>query len=634
MAEDDILPQPQDIPWQLLCTSEDMMDPTWCNRKFPMPWKSSVAISAYEPKAEDLPTPFCAGKITYLKVTVSITGYQPTDEEIKKGYEEFANTPIEVALDDIFETYFGCYGVLLNIGLFPNSAREWNIQDFPKIIAMEPKVRELVQNATESGELLTSSKGSVSTSKSFSSTHTTKTGVSGKIGGKVSGNVKKIVDIEGSFEMGATGEWGNTISDSTQTNIDNSTDRSETQSTSTDIEQMYNLLSAYHLGTNRGVFLMLPRPHMLQPTDRRTFIQGVRSIEGIQEFFLIVSRPNDMEGICVEARLDTGHFPENIEIKKPEEKYKESQIEFIVKKNARNGANNGKGLFNQQGEVISLNTVYNAPQGFYIDKRTTPNPPFPKGDAGHVGIKATDLGGNSQGSPINYSYYTTDTAAIVNGSIQGAWGTGPGAIFNSKYTVYLRSIEPIPSDLDAKADIAGLFVTSRSLCCCFYKRIGVDCFIKGKISSIPPSPPVTDYMYSHIVEQRRLKISEDLLRDASSNTRLEPAIKGILRQLKSIMITTREGRFSHFEEGITFLDSDFFIHNILNYFPDDIKNIKLEDINDLNIRVKNAYGVDATVNDALSDTLEQFIIKTKLIYSNAIIQRQIIVAQIKNFIKY
>lgn len=66
------LPQPQDIPWKLLCTSNDMMDPTWCNKKFPMPWKSSVAISAYEPKEEDLPTPFCAGRLTYLKVSGTI----------------------------------------------------------------------------------------------------------------------------------------------------------------------------------------------------------------------------------------------------------------------------------------------------------------------------------------------------------------------------------------------------------------------------------------------------------------------------------------------------------------------------------------------------------------------------------
>lgn len=146
------------------------MDPTFCNKKFPVPWKSSIAISAYEPKKDELPEPFCAGKLTYLKVTVSITGYQPTDEEIKKGYVEFGNTPVEVGLDEIFETYFGCYGVLANIGIFPNSTKKWETKDYPKIIGMEPKIRELIQRATESGEILTSSNGSASTGKSFTRT--------------------------------------------------------------------------------------------------------------------------------------------------------------------------------------------------------------------------------------------------------------------------------------------------------------------------------------------------------------------------------------------------------------------------------------------------------------------------------
>src|SRR5690606_16126817 len=193
-----------------------------------------------------------------------------------------------------------------------------------------------------------------------------------------------------SNEIGSTHEWGSTQADSQETTINNSTNRSETQATRTEIEQMYNMLSAYHIGTNRGVFLMLPRPHMLQPTDRRTFIQGVRSIEGIQEFFLVVARPKDMEGICVETRLDTGHFPEDIEIKEPEEKYEETSVEFTVTKHARNGANNGLGMFNLQGEIVPLNTTFNVPQGYCVDRRTTPNPPFPKGDSGHVGISQTD----------------------------------------------------------------------------------------------------------------------------------------------------------------------------------------------------------------------------------------------------
>lgn len=636
MASENPLPQPEDIPWQLMCVSDDMLDPTRCNKRFPMPWKSSIAVSAYEPKDEDLPDPFCAGKITYLKVTVSVTGYQPTDDEIEEGFAEFNNTPVEAALDDIFATYFGCYGALLNIAVFPNSATTWKLQDFPKIIAMEPKVRELVQASTESGELLTASKGDVSTTNSFTNTNTTNTGISASNSTTANANIGLTVPstppvtAEGGLtsqnNMGFTHDWGNTTEDSLETTANASQERSEKQSTSTQISQLYNLLSAYHLGTNRAVFFMLPRPHMLQPTNRRTFVQGIRSIEGIQEFFLVVSRPNTMEGICVEARLDTGHFPEDVEIKEPPVNYKESEIEFTLQKYAANGANNGAGPLNMNGAITPLNTIFTVPSGWYVDKRTIPDPPFPKGDAGHVGITETDNGSNSQGTPINYNYQATDTHIEISGYIQGADWFGSGAIFNKKYKVYLRSIEPIPSEIGDMANIAGLFVTSRTLCCCFYS--GYPCLIKGVVPP-NPVPPFPDEKYSRIVEQRILSISESLLSDPIALRSLEPAVKGLMRKLKSIMISSRESRLSHFEDGITFLDSDFFVHNILVHFPDSVKRILLNSIRELDDRVKTAYGNTATVEQALNDTLEKFILKTSLNYREAVDQRRILINQVK-----
>lgn len=613
MTNENPLPQPEDIPWQLMCVSNDMLDPNKCNKKFPMPWKSSIAISAYEPKEEELPEPFCAGKITYLKITVSITGYQPTEQEIKDGFVEFGNTPIEVALDDIFATYFGCYGVLLNIAVFPNSAKNWALQNYPKIIAMEPQIRELVQATTESGEILTASKGGATTSKSYTDTHTTKTGVSAK------GNVGGDKPIKWGAELGFTHEWGSTDQDSLNVQANASQERSEKQSTSTQIQQLYNLLSAYHLGTNRAVFLMLPRPHILQPTNRRTFVQGLRSIEGIQEFFLIVSRPNDMEGICVETRLDTGHFPEDVEIKEPPIVYKESYIDFVLEKYAKNGRP-------LNAEITHLDTIFTVSPGWYIDRRTT-GTGFPKGDAGHVGISQTDIGSNSQGSPINYNYQAINDMQIeISGKIQGANWWGSGAIFNKKYRVYLRSIEPIPSNIGNAANIADLFITSRTQCCCFYG--GNPCLIKGPV---PPNPiPVDpDMHYSIITEQRKLTIAESLLSEPIAQISLEPAIKGLMRKLKSIMITSREDRLSHFEDGITFLDTDFFIQNILRYFPENVKDIKLSSIRELDDRVKSAYGVEGTVFDALNVTLESFILKTRLDYQEAVGQRRIIVNQIK-----
>ncbi len=69
---------------------------------------------------------------------------------------------------------------------------------------------------------------------------------------------------------------------------------------------MYHLLDSYHLGTNRAVFFVQPRPHVLE--EPSGFVRGPRPVEGIQEFFLVVSQPEDADDFCVSARLDTSHL--------------------------------------------------------------------------------------------------------------------------------------------------------------------------------------------------------------------------------------------------------------------------------------------------------------------------------------
>src|SRR5437773_5656637 len=113
-----LLNLPVNIPWKLIHQSPDMMDVQFCNKRFPFEWRSSLAISVFEPKPEDLPEDLCEGIITYLKVTCTITGYEPTREETERGYVEFPNVPTE-QLDSILQDYFACYGVLLNVAVFP-----------------------------------------------------------------------------------------------------------------------------------------------------------------------------------------------------------------------------------------------------------------------------------------------------------------------------------------------------------------------------------------------------------------------------------------------------------------------------------------------------------------------------------
>jgi hypothetical protein len=51
-----VLNLPINIPWKLIAASSSMMDTQFC-KDFPSPWQSSIAISVYEPSAEDLPEP-------------------------------------------------------------------------------------------------------------------------------------------------------------------------------------------------------------------------------------------------------------------------------------------------------------------------------------------------------------------------------------------------------------------------------------------------------------------------------------------------------------------------------------------------------------------------------------------------
>src|SRR5437763_15923209 len=97
-----LLNLPVSVPWKLLGVSQDMMDTQFCDKQFPIEWRSSLAVSAFEPKAEDLPEELCRDVITFLKVTCTITGYQPTRAETGRGHAAF---PKLAALRSILDRY-------------------------------------------------------------------------------------------------------------------------------------------------------------------------------------------------------------------------------------------------------------------------------------------------------------------------------------------------------------------------------------------------------------------------------------------------------------------------------------------------------------------------------------------------
>jgi hypothetical protein len=654
---------PVDVPWQLIAASPDMMDTKFCKGGFPPPWRSSLAIYAYEPAPDDLPSQLCNQKITYLKVTCSITGYQPTAEET--GQLNPANplsspnpVPAHVmfkpdgTLDntslpygDFADAYFACYGVLLNVAVFPstttvpastkpvpasttpvadtfdfsqyrsapnpltsgeltftlphdvaklplgkvpgatsygllinkkqlqidlplsrnvcvtlataktrsvshqqdvpdsgtitaylgtqmvftapltasprggpslvridtsspitrlvvqsnaasyvtsltysNAERPTTLSDYPHIVDFEPKTRDLYQAATDQDELLTGSNSSVNTGKSMSNTSSSEMGL-GLSGGYAAGKAGGW-NVTGQL----TGKWGNTSADSSTLQMDSSRERRETQGTTTNITQQYNLLTGYHAGTNRAAFLMLPRPHTLQATDYRTFVRGLRMIEGLQDFFLIVSRPTMLPGICIEASLETGHFPEDVTTQPPPTPSGPTNV-FPFSQSAH-------ATGHPETSPQQIPFTLNLPDPWIVDTSVT-NPPPNYSNSGVPGVfyHAQPIAGQNAGSnewdqaihTFSLSISQSD-ASTVTGTINIQAGQLPHD-YNADIEVLFQiaaTQDPTPVDQE-QIVVSDFLVTSRELCVCLNSCPSDNCVMIAPPQQVPysQSPGVT-----------------------------------------------------------------------------------------------------------------------------------------------
>ena len=560
-----------DIRWQLLAVSRDMMDTTQGNTHSPFAWRSSLAIYAAVPPTEEQTA--CDQQTFYLKIRATITGYQPSKEETEQGYVQFPDVPIE-EMDRIIKEYFACYGVFLQVAVFPRQA-DTPLASYPHIVDFEPKLRDLYQTATENGEILTASKSGVKTDRSFSHTEDSQTGLdlnaalkfplgksggTGEVGGKLSH------------------KWGETDKDTWQVTADASRERRETTGMKTEISQMYNLLTGYHAGTNRAAFLMLPRPHILQPTDHRTFVHGLRVIEGVQDFFLIVQHPADMQGLCVDVSLDSGHFPEHVDIEEPEEVYEEMSEDFWVEKYADNGFFSGDREFFERAVAV--------PAGWVVDRR--------KGDPGHAGCSQVEDQSNKQARDTLKDYFygvVNDTTVSVSGSIKGAALYGPGAIFKRKYRAHFRSEETLPSSEQPFVSTPFL-ITNRRLGTCIVKQD--NCFLE-----VPP-----DVGYWHddgdwIVNEMSLEIPGGLITKAAQKESRTPVLKAALQEIEIALVRSGRLRTRYPYGTINYLASDYFLQQIAPYLPKDYVNTAIGDMADIPVNVREALGEQTTIGQVL-----------------------------------
>jgi hypothetical protein len=294
---------PIDIPWERLCVTRDMLDPATTAAAMPPLWQTSIAIYRYVPPDESQVYP--NRRLVYYKVTCTITNYQPKSEQITGLIEagEFTSGyMLDAEVQRRLSTSLPCTAAVVQVSVSPSETGK-PVEAFPYFIDAQPRQRVLYEQVTEGQERASRSLEGLQIRKSAGTSESqevldvdTGGGVNVGVGGVGVGGQR-------------SGEWGSKSMSKQDadriTTTDGSREQRETVSFTTQLSQMYTLLQAYHLGTNRVFFYITPRPHVVEPP---TGIAGPRKLDGIQDLFLIVSQAKGDALPCITARLDTGHL--------------------------------------------------------------------------------------------------------------------------------------------------------------------------------------------------------------------------------------------------------------------------------------------------------------------------------------
>ncbi len=556
------------IPWKIIAASPDMMDITFNNRRFPFTWRSSLAISVYEPPQDELPAPLCGQKISFVKVTCSLTGYQINGSE-SGGQVTFGNMPIE-EVTRLATEYLGCYGALLNVAFFPsgrgfvNLTDAPNVSQLPLILDFTPKNRELIRSITEGGELLTGSSRSIGIDESMTTTDKNETTVGLEAGYEKAG-VKAVGKIEHT--------WGTTTEDKRGLTLGEGETNTSKRVHSTTMDQLYSLLTGYHTGTNRATVIMLARPGTMQPTDRRTFAQGLRMLEGIQDFVFVVSRPEDQESLCIEASLHTGHYPEATELVGETETNVRRPFTFNVTARVRGGS---EGLFSFQGETMEfprdVGDTFILPAGWIIDI----DAPGTVNGIGRGTDRTRTIPATSDGVVANRfdlnAIRLNDRTVQVRGQVTARGGydfsSGPDTLVDIDFIVH--AIQSEATGVQQVANPNQMLVTKRGLSVCY-----------RTIDGCPEvfEPPNFANVFDSMDTPRWF------------DTAMRP---GTFDSLRSSLI---EGTaFERGEEGRPFVETNYFSRRIADKIPQEIAFISVSQAIDLKQYGEQAVNLLANAN--------------------------------------
>jgi hypothetical protein len=446
---------PTDIPWRRIAVSGDMLDPILCDQDRPPSFRSSLAAFRFDPAEEYQPLEDIT--ISYVKVVATLGPYAP---EIPLD-EPHGFLPPEL-VDDL-EQAFPCYGAVLQVSVAPPAGGPaFSTSQYPYFIDFEPKKRELYEAVTDTGELLSGSSSTLSVGKSATGTLSTEEYDldMGGSGGANLGLLYGLVSVGGS---GSSQQQVGTVNRATSqtSNVqtsDASTERREVQSHTTQLTQMYNSFQAFHLGTNRAVFMIEPRPHIRQTAA--TFVNGPRALEGMQEVFLVVARPKTMTDFCVAALLETAHVTTE-PVFEHEKAVHTWPVRFDPAPSAKAEHDDGKPDKTPEVEVES----FPIPAGWELDTAIEP-----KGYKAEIFVE--------EGIVSAPKFQKTSKEITVSYSVR-PWGT-----LHMDVTIYLRKKE---ATLVERAQ--RLFLSARDLCACPPK--GTKPVDPHDLATIPGTSPQT-----------------------------------------------------------------------------------------------------------------------------------------------
>ena len=124
------LTPPQDITWTRLAFSRDMIDTNFDDMAFRPKWRSSLSVYHYVVPDEETADAYPNSRIVYLKLTCSITGWNPSEDlrfasEVAQEsgtWDDLQRTLWEVILASGWASkYWPCLGAIMQLAVYPNS---------------------------------------------------------------------------------------------------------------------------------------------------------------------------------------------------------------------------------------------------------------------------------------------------------------------------------------------------------------------------------------------------------------------------------------------------------------------------------------------------------------------------------